>query len=136
MGVTSSFDALVVGRGLLASAGARHLAIENSNVALIGPTEEQCRQSKKVFASHFDNTRVQRILAKDELWTRLNLDSVRSWKSLQDQSGIDFYQQNGCIYVNNYEDEYLKSASKIANDFDLHFKSVRSAEDLKAISPR
>ena len=136
MGVASSFDALVVGRGLLASAGARHLAIENSNVALIGPTEEQCRQSKKVFASHFDNTRVQRILAKDELWTRLNLDSVRSWKSLQDQSGIVFYQQNGCIYVNNYEDGYLKSASKIAKDFDLRFENIRNAEDLKAISPR
>jgi len=45
-----SFDVLVVGRGLLGSAAARHLATENSNVALIGPTEEQCLLSKKVFA--------------------------------------------------------------------------------------
>jgi glycine/D-amino acid oxidase-like deaminating enzyme len=136
MGITSSFDVLVVGRGLLASAGARHLAIENSSVALIGPTEEQCLQSKKVFASHYDNTRVQRMIAGDELWTRLNIDSVRSWKSLQDQTGIGFYQQNGCIYVNNYEDEYLKSASKIANDFDLHFEEVKNSDDLAAIAPR
>jgi sarcosine oxidase len=135
MGITSSFDVLIVGRGLLASAAARHLATENSSVALIGPTEEQCLQSKKVFASHYDNTRVQRIIAGDELWTRLNLDSVRSWKSLQDQTGIDFYRQNGCIYVNNYEDDYLKSASNIANDFDLHFEEVKSSDDLADISP-
>jgi sarcosine oxidase len=136
MGITSSFDVLVVGRGLLASAAARHLATESSSVALIGPTEEQCLQSKKVFASHYDNTRVQRIIAGDELWTRLNLDSVRSWKSLQDQTGIDFYRQNGCIYVNNYEDDYLKSASIIANDFDLHFEEVKSSVDLADISPK
>lgn len=135
MTVKSSFDFLVVGRGLLASASARHLAIENSNVALIGPTEEQCLQSKMVFASHFDNTRVQRIIAQDELWTRLNLDSAKSWKSLQDQTGIDFYQQNGCIYLNNHEDEYLKSASNIADEFDLRFEKIRNASDLKAISP-
>jgi len=136
MGVRSSFDFLVVGRGLLATAGARHLAIENPSVALIGPTEEQSLQSKKVFASHYDNSRVQRIIAEDVLWTRLNLDSATSWKSLQDQTGIDFYQQNGCIYLNNHEDDYLKSASKIANEFDLNFEKIRNANDLKVISPR
>ena len=136
MGDPLSFDVLVVGRGLLGSAAARHLATENSHVALIGPTEEQCLLSKRVFASHYDKTRVQRIIAQDELWTRLNLDSARSWGALQEETGIDFYQQNGCLYINTYEDEYLKSAPKIAKGFDLHFEEVRDATDLRAISPR
>jgi glycine/D-amino acid oxidase-like deaminating enzyme len=131
-----SFDVLVVGRGLLASATARHLVNQNLNVALIGPTEEQSSNSKNVFASHYDNTRVQRIIAEDSLWTRLNLDSARSWQFLQDQTGIDFYQQNGCLYINDHKDEYLKSAPKIAKDFGLHFENVSSSADLKAISPK
>lgn len=131
-----SFDVIVVGRGLLASASARHLAIENSKVAIIGPTEEQCLETEKVFASHFDNTRVQRIIAQDKVWTRLNLDSARSWKSLQDQTGIAFYQDSGCVYVNTFEDEYLKSATQIAEFFDLSFERITNAADLKSISPR
>jgi len=131
-----SFDVLVVGRGLLASAAARHLATKNPHVALIGPTEEQNLRSKKVFASHYDDTRVQRIIAQDELWTRLNLDSARAWLDLQEETSIDFYQQNGCLYVNTYEDSYLKRAPRIAKDFDLRFQSVKAAADVKEISPK
>ncbi|MEY4037183.1 MAG: hypothetical protein RL201_564, partial [Actinomycetota bacterium] len=35
------YDVLVVGRGLLGSAAARHLALENLKVALVGPTEAE-----------------------------------------------------------------------------------------------
>jgi sarcosine oxidase len=129
------YDVLVVGRGLLGSAAARHLALENLKVALVGPTEAENLKSKKVFASHYDDTRVQRIIAQNELWTRLNLDSARSWKSLQDSTGIDFYEPNGCIYLNNFQDDYLQKAPSLATEFGLQFKSIGSAEDLRSISP-
>jgi sarcosine oxidase len=130
-----SFDVAVIGRGLSASASARHLALENLNVALIGPTEEQCKSSKNTFAGHYDSTRVQRIIAQNELWTRLNLDSVKTWKNLQSQTGISFYKENGCLYVNHYQDEYLKSAHKIAKEFDLEIQNFNNSAELKQISP-
>ena len=130
-----SFDVVVIGRGLTASASARHLALENLNVALIGPTEEQCKSSKNTFAGHYDNTRVQRIIAQNELWTRLNLDSVKTWKNLQSQTGISFYTENGCLYVNQYQDEYLKISHKISKEFDLEVQYFNNSAELKQISP-
>lgn len=130
-----SSDVLVIGRGLLGSATARHLALENAKVTLIGPTEEQGLNSGKVFASHYDQTRVQRIVAQDELWTRLNLDSVKSWSVLKDQTGTDFYEENGCIYANNFLDDYLKSAPSLADKFGLEIHTVDSSLKLSEISP-
>jgi len=130
-----SSDVLVIGRGLLGSATARHLALENAKVTLVGPTEEQGLNSGKVFASHYDQTRVQRIVAHDELWTRLNLDSVKSWSVLQEQTGIDFYEENGCIYANNFLDDYLKSAPSLADKFGLEIQTVDSSLKLSEISP-
>ncbi len=130
-----SSDVLVIGRGLLGSATARHLALENAKVTLIGPTEEQGLNSGKVFASHYDQTRVQRIVAHDELWTRLNLDSVKSWSVLKDQTGTDFYEENGCIYANNFLDDYLKSAPSLADKFGLEIHTVDSSLKLSEISP-
>lgn len=130
-----SSDVLVIGRGLLGSATARHLALENAKVTLVGPTEEQGLNSGKVFASHYDQTRVQRIVAHDELWTRLNLDSVKSWSVLKDQTGIDFYEENGCIYANNFLDDYLKSAPSLADKFGLEIHTVDSSLKLSEISP-
>jgi len=130
-----SSDVLVIGRGLLGSATARHLALENAKVTLIGPTEEEGVNSGKVFASHYDQTRVQRIVAHDELWTRLNLDSVKSWSVLKDQTGTDFYEENGCIYANNFLDDYLKSAPSLADKFGLEIHTVDSSLKLSEISP-
>jgi sarcosine oxidase len=130
-----SSDVLVIGRGLLGSATARHLALENAKVTLIGPTEEQGLNSGKVFASHYDQTRVQRIIAHDELWTRLNLDSVKSWSVLQEQTGIDFYEENGCIYANNFLDDYIKSAPLFADKFGLEIQTLDSSLKLSEISP-
>jgi sarcosine oxidase len=129
------YDVLVVGRGLLGSAAARHLALENLKVALVGPTEEQNLKSGKVFASHYDDTRVHRIIAHNELWTRLNLDSAKSWISLQESTGASFYEPNGCLYINNFHDEYLQKASSLAKEFGLHFTKIENAEDLRKVSP-
>lgn len=135
MVAAATFDVLVIGRGLLATAGARHLAKGNLKVALLGLTEEQSLKSGRVFSSHFDNTRVQRTLAHDELWTRLNRDSVKSWQELQEETGSSFYRENGCIYLNTHHDEYLAGASSIARTFNLNFQTIESNSAVKAISP-
>jgi sarcosine oxidase len=134
MPVEADFDVLVIGRGLLASAGARHLTKENIKVGLLGPTEQQCLKSGRVFASHFDNTRVQRTLGQDEIWTRLNRDSVKSWTELQNETGISFFQENGCIYLNTRTDEYLNAAPALADQFNLSFETIENNAALNQIS--
>ena len=125
---SANFDVLVIGRGLLGSAAARHLALENLKVALVGPTEEENLKSRRVFASHYDNTRVQRVIAQNELWTRLNRDSVNSWSDLQDLTGIEFYQPNGCIYINTFRDSYLAGVAGIAEEFGMKFQPIASSD--------
>lgn len=135
MSTDNFFDVLVVGRGLLASASARHLSLTGKKVGLIGPTEHENLKTRNIFASHYDDTRVQRIIAQNRLWTRLNLDSVNTWKSLEDFTGIDFYQESGCIYLNTYIDDYLQSAAEIASEFRLKFDVISGRKDLASIAP-
>jgi sarcosine oxidase len=65
----------------------------------------------------------------------LNLDSARSWKSLQDSTGINFYEPNGCIYLNNFQDDYLQKVPSLATEFGLQFKTIGSRGDFQNISP-
>jgi sarcosine oxidase len=130
-----SFDAIVVGSGLIGSAGAKYLAAMGLRVALIGPTESQSKESAKVFASHYDISRVQRVIAQDDLWTRLNLESTSAWKDLEISTGVSFFQPNGCVYLNDHEDSYLKSAEKMAKKFSLNFKQINGRDQLREKLP-
>ena len=59
----SIFDFIVIGRGLIGSAAARHLAIQGANVALVGPSEPtNLKTHTGVFSSHYDSARIVRIL--------------------------------------------------------------------------
>jgi sarcosine oxidase len=130
-----SFDAIVVGGGLIGSAGAKYLAQMGLRVALIGPTESQAQELGKVFASHYDISRVQRVIAQDDLWTRLNVESTSAWKDLEISTGISFFQPNGCVYLNDHEDEYLKSVDKLAKKFSLNFNQINGRAQLREKLP-
>jgi glycine/D-amino acid oxidase-like deaminating enzyme len=130
-----SFDAIVVGGGLIGSAGAKYLAQMGLRVALIGPTESQAQESGKVFASHYDISRVQRVIAQDDLWTRLNVESASAWKDLEISTGVSFFQPNGCVYLNDHEDEYLKTVDTLANKFSLNFNHINGRDQLREKLP-
>jgi sarcosine oxidase len=130
-----SFDAIVVGGGLIGSAGAKYLAQMGLRVALIGPTESLAQESGKVFASHYDISRVQRVIAQDDLWTRLNIESTNAWKDLEISTGVNFFQPNGCVYLNDHEDEYLKNVDNIAKKFSLNFNQINCRDQLRENLP-
>ncbi len=130
-----SFDAIVVGGGLIGSAGAKYLAEMGLRVALIGPTESQAKESGKVFASHYDISRVQRVIAEDDVWTRLNVESTSAWKDLEISTGVNFFQPNGCVYLNDHEDEYLKNVDKLAKQFSLNFNQINGRDQLREKLP-
>ncbi len=125
------FDIIVIGKGLAGSAAAKYLAAAKMNVAVIGPDEPADYHDALVFASHYDQARVQRLIGKDEVWTRLNSDAVRQYPGIEAETGISFHQPVGCLYVNPYgTDDYLTNAGYFAGRQGLPFTSFNSGAAL------
>src|SRR6185437_12697185 len=130
------YDSIVVGAGLIGSAAAKYLSQVEKNVALIGPDEEKVSHEKIVFASHYDNSRVQRSFGNDAVSTLLNRQSANEYDSIQKESGIHFHSKEGCLYVNpSGTDAYLNNIKELAQLFDIKYQSYFSGESLKSVFP-
>lgn len=124
------FDIIVIGKGLVGSAAAKHLSGSNKSVAIIGPDEPKENESALVYASHYDQARVQRIVGKDKVWTRLNVDSVSQYESIQKESGITFHDRVGCLYVNPYgQDDYLMNFAWQGQKYNVAYKHFELTKD-------
>lgn len=89
---------IVIGRGMMGAAAARHLALQTDGVALIGPTEPADHASHKgVFASHYDEGRITRTIDPDPVWAKLANRSIARYGEIARDSGVDFYHEVGCL---------------------------------------
>jgi glycine/D-amino acid oxidase-like deaminating enzyme len=114
------FDSIVIGKGLVGAAAAKYLCALQHKVAVIGPDEPQENDSFLVYASHYDQARVQRIIGKDANWTRLNAHATAQYPAIQAQSGIHFHTGVGCLYMNPYgKDSYLTNLPALADEFGI-----------------
>jgi sarcosine oxidase len=96
--MSESFDVVVVGKGMMGAAAARHLACAGVKVALVGPDEpEDWANHGGVFASHYDNARITRTIDDDPVWARLARRSIDRYPIIAEQSGIEFYFEVGCL---------------------------------------
>lgn len=118
------FDCIVIGKGLIGSSAAKYLKGNLDQVAIIGPDEPLHDLEKaRVFASHYDQSRVQRIIGVDPVWTQLNKQSAAHYPKLESDSGISFHTSEGCLYVSPYgRDEYLKNVPNQADQFRLPYQ--------------
>lgn len=92
------FKVAVIGKGLIGSAAARHLAGQTDGVALIGPDEPAVRAAHHdVFGSHYDEGRIYRILDGDEIWGELAARSVARYAAIEAAGGIAFRQEAGLL---------------------------------------
>lgn len=98
--MAADFKYLVVGRGMMGAAAARHLAKQTDGVGVIGPDEPLDRKSHDgVFASHYDEGRITRTIDPDADWALLANRSIARYGDIARESGIDFYQPAGCLIV-------------------------------------
>ncbi|MGV8938813.1 MAG: NAD(P)/FAD-dependent oxidoreductase [Allorhizobium sp.] len=98
--MASHYKYIIVGRGMLGAAAARHLAGESCGVALIGPDEPADAASHTgVFASHYDEARITRTIDRDPVWAALAKSSIARYAEISKASGIDFYHEAGCLIV-------------------------------------
>jgi sarcosine oxidase len=94
--VVHNTDFIVVGRGLMGTACARHLAEAGCQVALIGPDEPADRAMHDgPFGSFHDAGRITRAIAHDPVWSRLSTRSLARYPELEARSGIAFYKACG-----------------------------------------
>jgi sarcosine oxidase len=95
------FDVVVVGSsGLIGSAAVKYLSTSGRSVVGVGsPEPKDYLQHRDVFASHYDEARVARILDVNPVWASLAAESMRRYADIQAQSGIAFHNPVGCLRV-------------------------------------
>jgi sarcosine oxidase len=107
-------EVAVVGRGLIGSAAARHLAESGVAVALLGPGEPSDPSIHEgPFASHHDQARVTRIAAGQVLWARMAAAAIDRYEDISERSGIRFHRPRGLVSVPRDPDSWL--ANSVAN---------------------
>jgi len=96
---------IVVGRGLIGAATARHLAEAGVPTLLLGPAEAPDPATATAFASHHDRARVVRQLGHDAHWTVLNRRAIAGMEALQRATGVRFRSYEGCLYTSHQADD-------------------------------
>ncbi len=99
-GSSRNVEFAIVGAGMFGSAAARYLSAESDSVALIGPAEPgERRNHQGVFASHYDASRLVRVVDPDRLWATLAKRSIARFRDLEAAGGIRFYNEIGYLMV-------------------------------------
>lgn len=96
------YDIMVIGKGLMGAAAIKHLALKfpDLSLAAIGPDEPENRKTHTgVFASHYDQGRITRILDRSPIWAHLAAESIKRYADIETQSGIQFHHAVGCLRV-------------------------------------
>lgn len=129
------FDYLVIGKGLIGSAATKYLAEQSESIAVIGANEpSNWSEHKGVFASHYDQGRVTRVLAEDLVWAELAAKSIAEYEKLERESGIVFHHAVGCAYVDLEGAEGLsRKAIKPAEVFSVPYELYDPQEVHKAM---
>ncbi|RFB91685.1 FAD-dependent oxidoreductase [Rhizobium leguminosarum bv. trifolii] len=129
------FKYIVVGRGLMGAAAARHLARQADGVAVIGPDEPDDRKAHQgVFASHYDEGRITRTIDPDRNWALLANRAIGRYREIARDSGIDFYREVGCVVVAPDGSDYLERTRQAAVSLGVGTRRLDEA-GLKAAFP-
>ncbi|UUX50560.1 FAD-binding oxidoreductase [Nisaea acidiphila] len=108
---------IIVGRGLIGSAAARHLSAWQDGVAVVGPDEPEYRLSHDgVFASHYDEGRLTRIYDPAPEWSLTAARSIARYPEIEAESGVDFFTSAGYLGIVGSEDIETKPAVALARE--------------------
>lgn len=125
--MSGHFKYIVVGRGMMGAAAARHLAETVDGVALIGPGEPaDIKSHQGVFASHYDEARITRTIDGDADWALLANRSIARYGDIATRSGVEFYAPVGCLMVgperggkNPFVENVLSAAARLGVSTEL-----------------
>ena len=130
--MAADFDFIVVGKGMMGAAAARHLTVSGARVALIGPDEpKDWAAHDGVFASHYDNGRITRTIDGDRDWARLAQRSIARYRDIEAASGIPFFHDVGCLIsgpVPAGDGGYLDGVAAVVDDLGLDVPLLTASE--------
>ena len=135
---TSHYDHLVIGAGLIGSAAARYLSQASNSVAVLGPAEPETLETHEgVFASHYDQGRLTRLIGKDLIWATLAKHAIASYHQIEAQSGISFHSPVGIVVIAQpdeagayYPQNPLQTATAIQADYTFYPAGDRRWQEL------
>ena len=119
------FDFAIVGGGLFGAAAARHLASEGHRVVLLAPTEPLVRATHDgVFASHYDEARITRVLDSDALWAGLAHASIDRYAEIEASSGLSFHHATGFLALGEADSGFLAASTRVGHAEGVAFESL------------
>jgi sarcosine oxidase len=122
---------IVVGKGLMGAAAARHLSAHSPGIALIGPDEPPDRAAHAgVFGSHYDEGRITRILDPDRIWALLAQRSIARYRDIERQSGIAYYHEVGHLAVGprpEGAEDYVARLHTVARELGVGYETYEAA---------
>ena len=128
----SSYKYIVIGKGMIGSGVARHLAERTDGVALIGPDEPGDKANHDgAFADHYDEGRITRILDPHIVWAKLARESIRRYRGMEERSGIKFYHEVGQLSVGPMDrnvSEYVPDSEQVMLELSEDFEKLESGE--------
>ncbi|MCB9078641.1 MAG: FAD-dependent oxidoreductase [Anaerolineaceae bacterium] len=130
------FDTIVIGKGLIGSAATRYLSQHSPNVAVIGPDEPgDWTTHRGVFASHYDQGRITRILDEDPVWALLAKRSIEQYHYIEANSGISFHYPSGGLQA-AADADYIDRLARVGQQFAADFQTYRGSAALAAACPQ
>lgn len=118
----------VIGRGLIGSAAARHLALSGNDVMLIGPPEPENKSTHTgVFGSHYDEGRITRRLATDTFWAQVCAASIERYATITAQSGIAFFSPVGAMMVGPTNSAFVQDARSVRDQLQIPARELDTA---------
>ncbi|MBT8414714.1 MAG: FAD-dependent oxidoreductase [Boseongicola sp.] len=125
----------VIGRGLIGSAAARHLAANGHDVTLVGPAEpKEKREHQGVFGSHYDEGRITRRNATDRYWAEASIASIARYGEIERSSGIGFFSPVGALMAGADDGEFLGGARQVSAELSILHQDLR-ADQLGEVIP-
>ncbi len=119
----------VIGRGMIGSAAARHLAKMGHDVTLIGPGEPADYVSHDgVFGSHYDEGRITRSFDPEPFWVEMNRASISRYGDIAAESGVAFYREVGALHVGSSDDPNVASVGAITAEAGIICEAYEDAE--------
>ncbi len=119
---------IVIGRGLVGSAAGRHLSELTDGVVVLGPDEPADRAAHTgVFASHYDEGRITRVVDRDPAWAVTAKRSIDRYAEIEARSGIRFFTDAGYLGVGAAGSDYLDRCETVGRMFGADITRLDAA---------
>jgi sarcosine oxidase len=119
----------VIGRGLIGSATARHLAGQGMQVTLVGPDEPADKATHRgVFASHYDEGRITRRLESVPFWSAVSEASMARYARIEAAGGIPFFTRTGAMMTGPADSALMTAVAKVREDFAIPSDRLKGTE--------